>query len=88
MVKLKQICGRTFKFFEEGENGVNHESGAYEYRGHMIVKEWIDIEYQDRWGNDHASTPRKWVVIGERPYYQHNFTSITKAADYIDMKRY
>jgi hypothetical protein len=84
MVKLKQISGRTFKFFEEGESGIGHESGVYEYRGKQIAKEWIDVGFDDRWRNYRETTVRRWVVIGERPYYQHNFTSITKAADHVD----
>jgi hypothetical protein len=83
-MKIKKICGREFEYYEEGEPGVVHASGIYRYKNRNIALEWIDVGWDDRWGEYHETTVRRWVIIGERPYYQHNFTSITKAADYLD----
>jgi len=83
MVKIKNICGRQFRYFEEGENGCSHESGIYEYMGQRIAKEWIDVGFEDRWGNYRETTVRRWVVLGNRPYYENNYKSITEAADSI-----
>ncbi len=83
MVKTKHICGRTFQYFENGENGCQHESGIYEYNGKKIAKEWIDVGFNDRWGNYRETTIRRWVILGYKPYYQYNYKSITEAADNI-----
>jgi hypothetical protein len=83
-MKIKRICGREFRHFEEGENGVRHESGIYEFQGHQIAAEWIDVGFDDRWGNYRETTIRRWVILGKRPYYQYNYKSITEAADNIN----
>jgi hypothetical protein len=83
MVKIKRIRGREFLYFEKGENGCQHESGVYEYNGKRIAKEWIDVGFDDRWGNYRETTIRRWVIIGKKPYFQYNYKSITEAADDI-----
>lgn len=83
MVKIKNICGRKFRYSECGENGCQHDSGIYEYNGNRIAKEWIDVGFDDRWGNYRETTVQRWVILGKRPYYQHNYKSITEAADHI-----
>jgi len=83
MVKIKKICGREFKYFEDGENGCKHDSGIYEYHGNRIAKEWIDVGWTNRWGEYRETTVQRWVIIGNRPYSTHNYKSITEAADHI-----